>query len=799
MHISLSVPVYMRKIVCIYFCLFSAFHVSGQKNFNLGLLAQVKHPVETNDIWGYVDKDGIEYAVVGTEIDCRIYSLANPSSPRLVSIVPGATSIWRDYKSYDEYIYQITQRGEDGLRIIDMTNAPEEVSSTLYKEVLTVGNETDALKTCHNLWIDTKEGVAYLSGCNLGNGGVIMLDIATDPKNPIYLGAVDERYSHDVITKGDTLFSSEINEGRLGIYDISDKSQPKLISRTQTSSFFTHNAWYSDDGNYVFTTDERPNAYVDAYDIRDLEAPVRIDQYQPVIDGNVIPHNTHYYNGFLVTSWYTEGVLIIDAHRPDNLIKVGQYDTYTQNASGFQGAWGAYPYLPSGKILVSDFTGGLFVLQPEYRRAAYLEGNVIDAISGAPINAAFVSLSDQENTVELSKADGVYKTGTAQGGTYEVLIEHPDYIAESVNVTLTPGEVTQLDVRLFRIGSVIGIAGSVVDQEGSPIPNAKLVLTARFREEEATTDVNGNYQAVVPRGSYDVFAAAWGYKGTLITREISEGLVEPIILEKGYEDDFFVDLGWKVRGDAKRGIWERVIPKATFYQGKLSNPAGDIDTDIGEFCYLTGNMDSSVGKDDVDDGTTILTSPPINISEMRNPQIEITPWFFNGGGDSPLNDTLRIYLSDGIEKMLVQNYFKDILSGGRWRPPLVIPVHAYFRRAKEVYLEIHASDQPDSGHLVEAGIDQFRMYEGPLPNYPEVQEEINVVLAPNPADHTIYIDAETNKSLVLYRIFDSAGRVIATRRNPESEITVTEFAKGFYFAQFLFDNGVTTVVPFEKL
>ena len=41
--------------------------------------------------------------------------------------------------------------------------------------------------------------------------------------------------------------------------------------------------------------------------------------------------------------------------------------------------WGVYPWLPSGLIIASDIEEGLYVLQPNYVRGAYLEGSIRDA------------------------------------------------------------------------------------------------------------------------------------------------------------------------------------------------------------------------------------------------------------------------------------------------------------------------------------------------------------------------------------------------------------------------------------
>lgn len=788
----------MKKVITWLVCIWSVANVTAQGDFNLELLAQREHAnVETNDVWGYVAPDGTEYAVIGTEQDCRIYSLIDPSNPVLVQTISGAQSIWRDFKTNGEYIYQITQRGSDGLTIIDMTQAPEVITSSLYKGELTVDDETTTLETCHNIYIDTTQGIAYLAGCNIANGAVIMLDIATDPLNPIFIGPVGRRYSHDVVTKGDTLFSSEINEGNLGIYDISDKANPQVISRTSTSSNFTHNAWYSDDGQFVFTTDERGGSYVDAYDISELESPIRIDQYRPTENLAIIPHNTHYHDGFLVTSWYTEGVIILDANRPDNLIKVGQYDTFLPDGSGFSGCWGAYPFLPSGLVLASDLASGLFVFQPDYQRAAYLEGQVDDALTGSAINGAQIVLNDIDQNIELSRADGVFKTGTALTGTYEVTISHPDYITQTIEVELIQGEVFDLNVRLIQRGDIFTAGGFVVDIDGNPIPDAQLIFEGEFRKEETASEANGFYKSLFVMGTYDVYVAAWGFRGRRLTLDIEGEELEPIVLERGYEDDFFADLGWSVSGDARTGAWERAIPQGTFFNGANSNPDVDIDTDLNDYAYVTGNDNASVGSDDVDDGLTILTSPVINIEQFQNAIIELTPWFFNDGGNSAANDKMSIYVLLDETKTLIEEITHTQGEPGRWLDPVVIMVDSINRRAKEVRVQVEVSDDTAEGHLVEGGIDKFRLYEGPLPIYPPNQEEIEIIIAPNPSDGLFFVDLLTDQKATSFSIFDRSGRVIFIDNSPSENATLevnlqNQLRSGLYFIEVTFESGVTS-------
>ena len=64
-------------------------------------------------------------------------------------------------------------------------------------------------------------------------------------------------------------YSSEIYQGHVAIYDISNKSNVTLIATQPTEGNFTHNAWLNDAGTVVFTTDETGNAPIGSYDISD--------------------------------------------------------------------------------------------------------------------------------------------------------------------------------------------------------------------------------------------------------------------------------------------------------------------------------------------------------------------------------------------------------------------------------------------------------------------------------------------------------------------------------------------------
>ena len=204
-------------------------------------------------------------------------------------------------------------------------------------------------ETAHNIYID-ENGVLYVFGANYGIGGALMYDLVANPENPPLLGVFNDYYLHDGMVRGDTLWGGAINDGVFTVIDVSDKQNPEIIGSHATPNNFSHNCWISDDGDYLFTTDEVSGAYVAAYDVsnlNDIEEVDRIQAWSP--QTNVIPHNTHVDGDFIVTSYYADGVSVVDVSNPSNMVEVGYYDTSEDySGSGFNGAWGAYPWLPSG-------------------------------------------------------------------------------------------------------------------------------------------------------------------------------------------------------------------------------------------------------------------------------------------------------------------------------------------------------------------------------------------------------------------------------------------------------------------
>jgi choice-of-anchor B domain-containing protein len=447
----------MKTLVCFALGLLS---LSGfTQNFNIVHRSQLSYPggAECANICGYVDSTGKEYALVGVETGMSIVDVTDPDNPFELASIPwpaGPNQLWKEIKVYKKYAYVVSEAGS-GLQIVDLSHLP---TTTIPYHHWTPNIGPDMLNTIHALHVDTTKGTIYLYGSNVGNSGAICASL-TDPYNPVYLGKYDVRYVHDGYVDNDTLYAGEIFHGTCTVIDFTDKANPLQISEFQTPGIFTHNTWPSWDKKTLFTTDEVNNSYLTAYDITDLSNVTELDRIKTNPGSNSIVHNVHVRkDSFAVTSWYTEGFTIVDVSRPNNLIEVGKYDTYTgAMGDGFHGAWGVYPFLPSGTIVVSNIEDGLHVLTPTYIHACWLEGNIKDSVTGNNLNGATVQVIGLTGTNVNTANGGNYATGTVNAGSYSVQISRGGYQTLVVNnVTLTNGVLTILNRKLLPLG--VGIA-----------------------------------------------------------------------------------------------------------------------------------------------------------------------------------------------------------------------------------------------------------------------------------------------------------------------------------------------------
>jgi choice-of-anchor B domain-containing protein len=742
----------MKKILLVLLML--PYLLLAQSSLNLGLIGSYEwSTTEGSDIWGWVDPvDGGEYALVGLNDGFSCVNVSNPTNPVEMFYISDINSTWRDVKTWGDYAY-VTTEADAGLLIVDLTD----MSGNTYWHVSnfthpTTGNSVE-FTAAHNLYID-ENGICYIFGASSANGGspsdgAIFLDVAANATAPHYLGEWDDHYIHDGMVRGDTMYAGCIYAGELFVVDVSNKSNPFNLGTHSTPNAFTHNAWISDDGDFVFTTDEKSDAYLAAYDITDCSNIQEVDRIQSNPGSLSIPHNAHVDGNFLITSYYRDGTTVHDITHPNNMIQVAYYDSYSGSGDGFDGCWGTYPFFPSGIIISSEINSSanqsakLMIYERGFTQACYLEGNVTDASNGNNLSGASVNIL---NTVlpnnSSSNLLGKYISGTATAATYDVVFSKPGYLTDTLSVTLTNGAVTILDAALLP-AIAFNTGGMVVDVAGNGIANAQVVIfNSEFTFNE-TTDTNGNYNINnIYEGNYEVIVGKWGYITSCGNEYIATSTINTITLQDGYYDDFTFDFGWTVNGNASAGIWERGEPQGTNYQGDEFNPEEDVNSDCTDFAYVTGNGGGSAGDDDVDDGNTILTSPIFDATNNSGNFVEYYKWFAVGGGNGgPSTDELTISISNGITSALLETISINSPNLNSWTFSS-FDISQFITPTATMHLIVETADMP-SGHLVEAAFDKFE-----------------ITTTPN-----AIVDIASQKKGKLIKIVDVLGREVIKPKN----------------------------------
>ena len=746
----------------------------SQSTLNTTQLGHLSYSQDLSEVRGALH-NGREYALVGVRNGFSIVDVTDPSLPNEVFFEPGPSSTWRDPFYHNGHAYCVTEGG-GGMLIVDMSPLPTTapLPTTLY-----TGSTFD-FESAHNMFIDVENDKAYIFGTDNIDGAII-LDIS-NPMSPVELGVWNDFYIHDGFVRGDTLWAACLEDG-VFVVDVSNPSTPAVLANWDTPSEFAHNVWPSDDNAQCYTTDEVTSGFVAGYDMGDFQNVVETAKVRHPLSEGTIPHNSHFFNDYVVTSHYRDGLTVHDVSDPSNIVLTGYFDSSPLSGNGFNGAWGAWPYLPSGNILVSDIEEGLFVLGVDYVRAAKLEGTVTEFGSGNLLNGVQIEVVGS-GINEVTNLFGEYGTGTAIAATYDVSFQKGGYISQTITgVILTNGQTEILDVELvadvaFTLSGMVTEAGT-----GTPIEGATLIFENEFFTKQLTTDSNGNYtDNEFFGGDYDVTVGAWGYVGECSTVITSFSTTLPNFeLEIGYEDNFVLDLGWAASGSASAGAWERGVPVGTTFNGQFSNPGSDAVSTCGEQAYVTGNGGGNAGSDDVDDGVTVLVSPTMDLTTYVNPTIQFDYWFFNAGGngDTP-NDSFVVKVDNGSDTTTLGTL---ALSNSQWTT-FSIALTGQVTITSTMQLIIEVSDDIP-GHLVEGGLDNFL-----ITNSTDIHSDINdnsISLFPNPAIETVNILVETPVKTGSVQLYDISGKAIVSSQSLTEGLNVisTPKASGIYLCEIL--------------
>lgn len=417
----------MRKIYLILFILFSINGLKAQQSFNMELLAQWNNTtlpkIDGDQLWsdimGYHDSvTNKEYAILFGNDSLYFFDITNPTMTKLVATIDGYStkSINRDAEIYQHYAYCVSERSGSlgGLQIIDLQYLPDSVHEVYRSDALTV--------QAHTIFIEEARKRMYIPQ-NSTKTGFSAMDIfsLSNPENPIKLASLqvptndigEAQFAkvHEMFSRNDTVYLSCYENG-LYIMDLTNLNSQKLLGviANYPQRGTNHSSWLNEKGNLLMFTDENQGSPIKIFDISDIGNPRQIVYFN--LHPNALPHNAYWKDNTAIVSSYEDGVYVYDLTDVNNPKVHAFYDTYPLNVdgvyNGFHGCWGVWPYLPSGNIIASDISEGLFVMKPKFGVGINENKNLNSAVEVYPNPATkFVNikLPNQSEKFHLSIFD----------------------------------------------------------------------------------------------------------------------------------------------------------------------------------------------------------------------------------------------------------------------------------------------------------------------------------------------------------------------------------------------------------
>lgn len=420
----------MRTLFLCCFWVLSAFAIHAQNSLNMVLLSHYNDTSLTrrdsqiwNDVMGWKDTvKNREYMIAGTTDSIYFFDITDPTVIKLCARFWGTNHncINRDYYPYDHYMYTVSDQCNDlgHLQIFDMQYLPDSVVKV---------HESDSLGALtHTIFIEEKRQRMYMQlnkvpNKNTGQLDRFAMDIISiaDPIAPRKIGTLkfpapyEAVRVHEAYVRNDTAYCSSENAG-LFIFDVRDPEHTVLISAIvppYPENAYNHSCWLDSSGRYILFTDEIPEGKgMKIYDLKNITEP-RLVGSPFRIEGS--PHNSYWMGRYAYTSAYYGGVQVYDLKQVDSPTIGAFYDTYPATyTEGYKGCWGVWPFLPSGVILASDMSNGLFVLKTteklgvENPTATLIPLNVYPNPSSGSIHFMFPETNVQQANLAIYNLQG---------------------------------------------------------------------------------------------------------------------------------------------------------------------------------------------------------------------------------------------------------------------------------------------------------------------------------------------------------------------------------------------------------
>ncbi len=630
------------------------FFAHAQSSPNVSLIANLDDYSQNGytDCWGYTAPDGREYALLCVNHGTSIVDITENNNVREVAFIPSSGT--KDIKTLGHYAYGVNENIEDyGMVIIDLSDLPN--SATLVSQFT-------GFRSSHNIFIDENNAVLYAQNRNNTTRGdaVRVLDLS-DPLHPAKITTFGIG-CHDIFARGNIAYISESGNSSIGIYDLTIPATPIFIQRIPfPGNGFSHNSWLSADGSFLMTTEETTGNSIKLWDIRDSQNPEITDDY---LADDGLAHNAFIKGRFAYVAHYTDGLRILDISDPFNIEEVGFYDTFPGSPTGFfSGAWGAYPFFTSGKVLISDISTGLYVVFFE----GASDANTLDpkGVTDATAYSDFRS----PNSIEIKWRDPEFYVSGAplENFTIEIYRDQShitsvaDGIEQFIDTGLTDGQKYFYSLFAKDTNDSLSIANNVAAFAGgapTPSPPTDLFFSASGADslilhwQNPSENIDGtpmdDFAGLNLYLDEDLFAT--------VTRTVSDTSKHDSVIIARPGQSYSVELS-AIDNETPQN--ESALSATihspfilpffdTFENQSPNNPTywRTFDAEVNEFSFNPPSPPMAIHLDAYDNGGDIIESIPFDLSSVRRRAAIVSFWFQTVGqraiGNTMITDSLFV-------------------------------------------------------------------------------------------------------------------------------------------------------------
>jgi antitoxin component YwqK of YwqJK toxin-antitoxin module len=190
---------------------------------------------------------------------------------------------------------------------------------------------------------------------------------------------------------------------------------------------------------------------------------------------------------------------------------------------------------------------------------------------------------------------------------------------------------------------------------------------------------------------------------------------------------------------------------------------------------------------------TFIPNSQINLS--------VDVWFFNSGGNTAPDDTLFIYATNGLgDSILIYKHYENTRI---WTTIFINGLDKKLKIGNQNKIHFIIGDKNTTAHLVEAGIDHFKIEQTLQTNVQNILKHKAFTIYPNPGklEAIVHFDEKEQNRTGIFALYNQNGQ-LQQQINVEGQENIRlgrDVVPGLYIILWQNENGFAQIEKWIKM